>query len=301
MPPQKSTTPEERRKLTQLSARMRQNQHELTVLDVNGLIAFWYGNRLKSGMSIVDAREELRGKLEEWNLAEFWPRCSDWASLTATYTATALDLKLLTTLAVDLRRGGDLFTKYRISYYGGKAYIIFKGSHRARQVLTGTRYLAVNTKIASLGIGKLGAAKAIAGGMKITIVLTIGFRGIETLMKEEATWHYFVGSSASDIVKVAISGAASFIAASLVAAGAATGVVAAGPLFVAIIVGVGVGMGLEAIDERIGFTAGLIDGLRKAEASVDRSIQQVQTEWNWHHRSPEATVQFWMRVFGASY
>lgn len=294
-------TAEEKLKLQKLSAAFKKNQHDIAVLDAPGMAAMWYGARLHEGASMEAAQRELQGKLSAWGLEDCWESLRDVAALAASNTANALDLALLGKLAQDLGRSGSYFTKYRISNYNGKAYVIFKGNHRARRILTGTRYLANNSKVVNMGVGKLGAAKAIAGGMKITIFLTIGFRAIDTLLREEATWHYFVGSVATDVVKVGISGGAGFLAASLVAGGAAVGTVAAGPLFAAIAVGIGVGLVLEYVDDRTGFTQSLIQGLRDAEAAMDAQIQEVKRQWRWYHRSPQSTVDFWMRVFGARY
>ena len=178
-------TNEEKLKLRSLSTEFRSNDHEIAVLDAQGLAAMWYGAKLRDGASMQAAQGELHGKLNEWGLEDSWNGVKDWASIAAGYTATAQDVLLLNKLAQDLAKGGSVLTKYRVSMHKGKAYVIFKGNHKAREILTGTRYLANNTKIVSMGVGKLGAAKAIAGGVKLTIILMIGFLAIDTLRREE--------------------------------------------------------------------------------------------------------------------
>jgi len=43
----------------------------------------------------------------------------------------------------------------------------------------------------------------------------------------------------------------------------------------------------------------LAKDLRRGTGSVVRDLRERQFQWNGYHRSPEATVQFWMGVFGA--
>ena len=292
---------EEQRQLERLRREFNANNADICVLDTPGTLNLWYVDQLDSGKTPQEAKAALRAKTEAWELRDAWDAIDGFLSFGASWTATAMDIKLLAELARDMSKGGSVFTKYRINVYNGTRYIIFKGNHRARALVTGTRYLAANTKIANLGIGKLGAAKAVAGGMKITLILTITFRAVDTLMRDEATWHDFVGATATDVVKVGISGGASMLAAALFAGGAAVGTVAVGPLFAAIAVGVVVGLALEYADSELGFTAAVIQGLREADQNLRDQVREVKRQWNWYHRSPQSTVDFWMRVFGARY
>ncbi len=292
---------DERRKLEQLEKKFTDNNADVYVLDPRDLAQLWVADRTSKGAKLEAAESELRGKLTEWKLEDLWSYVSGTAELTAKYTALALDVTLLQKLAADLGKSGSLLTKYRISGYSGRRYIIFKGNHRARQLVRGTRYLAQNTKLIDLGVGRLGAARAVASGVRITIVLTVAFRAVDTLMRDEAMWHDFVGATATDVVKAAAAGGAAFAAGAWVAGGAAAGAIAVGPLFAVIVVGFAVGLALDYVDDRTGFTEKLIEGLRAAEASFDQTVDRIVWEWNWHHRSPYATVQFWMRVFGAPY
>lgn len=292
---------EERCKLEALARQFKNNDYDIVVLDSGGMVALWYAARMQEGASPAKARTELQASLGEWGLSEIWEQVRDVAAKGAAYTATALDTRLLLKLAQDLGRSGSVLTKYRIAKYNGRDFIIFRGNHRARQLINGSRYLASNTRLVSLGVGKLGTAKAVTDGVKLTLVLMITFRAIDTLLSEEATWHTFVGAAAADIVKVGASGAASYIIATAVAGGAAAGAIAVGPLFVAIVVGATVGYGLDRLDEQLGFTQALVQGLREADASFRRELRKVKREWDWHNRNPAAQVQFWMRVFGARY
>src|SRR5690625_7262492 len=60
---------------------------------------------------------------------------------------------ILTILAKDLAKSGNIQSSYYTTTRAGKQYIVFKGNHRLRTVLKGTRYLATNTTIMKFGIG----------------------------------------------------------------------------------------------------------------------------------------------------
>ena len=291
----------ERKKLEDLTKKFRENNVDVACIDVKGALNLWHASNQSNGQNADESIKTIEQKVREWSLEGAWDNIRDLLQFGATWTATTFDLALLKKLAEDLQKGGSVFSKYRINNYNGTNYIIFKGSQKARSILTGTRYLVNNTKIVNLGIGKLGAAKSIAGGLKITLVLTITFRAVDTLLRDEATWHEFVGASATDIGKLAISGAASYIAAALVAGGAAVGTFAVGPLFAAVAVGILVGVTLEWADDKLGITEALIKGLREAERDFDNKVYEIKREWNWYFRSPEATVDFFKRLFGARY
>lgn len=292
---------DERKLLDSFYKMAKSNHQDIAVLDVRDLSELWLAKKRRQGMADTQAREALKSKLLEWSLGSMWERVQPGAKFAASYSAAALDVALLRKLAVDLGRSGSIFTKYRIQSYGGQAYIIIKGYPGLRSTLNASRYLVTNTKVVEMGLGKLGATRSIVGGLHITMFLTVGFRAIDTLLREEATWVDFVGGLAGDLVKVSIAGAAAFAAASFVAGGAAVAAVAIGPLFAAIMVGVAVGVALEEVDEALGFTAAIIGSLRESDKAMRDRVRGLSREWSWYHRSPEASVNFWMRAFGATY
>lgn len=294
-------TAAERQTLSTLETKFRENNVDVGLLGAEGALHLWLAQARGNGQSQEAALASLRTLVSDAALDALWDDIEGVLAFGKSWTASLMDAKLLTELGLDLKRGGSFLTRYRIATYGGKQYIIFKGAHKARQALTGTRYLAANTKVVNMGIGKLGAAKSIKGGMFITLFLTVGFRALEQLLNDEATWHDFVGGLAGDVVKIGIAGGASMIAACLAGAGATAGAIAVGPLFAAIAVGVVVGLALDYVDEQIGFTQGLINGLREAEQNLLESMSELKRQYNWYTRNPFAEYQFWMRVFGASY
>lgn len=208
----------------------------------------------------------------------------------------------LAKLAQDLQRGGSVFSKYTIRHYSGQAVVVLQGNPAFRRTLTSSTYLASNTKVFSMVMGKVGAAKAIAGGLGISLFLSTALRGVDMFMRDQATWHYFVGSVAADVVKASIAGLAGFIAGALTIAFTATaGAFAIGPLFVAICTGVFVTYKLELHDKETGFTKALVSSLKQAEENLQSRMFALEREWAWYHRSPEAMVDFWKRVAGAQF
>lgn len=65
--------------------------------------------------------------------------------------------------------------------------------------------------------------------------------------------------------------------------------------------GAAVGVALEEADEALGFTAAIVGALRESDKAMRDRASKLSREWSWYHRSPESTVNFWMRAFGAPY
>ena len=141
----------------------------------------------------------------------------------------------------DFRRSGNLLGKYELSVRNGKKYISFKGNHKLRNILKGTRYLANNTKVISVGIGK-----------------------------EAYRWTNWLATTTTDIVK-ALVGALAGIFAGLILTSATVAVVAIG---LGILIGVAVSLVLNSIDERLKITKSLIKYLEERE---DKLMNQITT------------------------
>jgi hypothetical protein len=76
-----------------------------------------------------------------------------------------------------------------------------------RSQLNGTRYLLNNLKVIQMGIGKMGAAHAIRGGVVIAIVFSVFFHALDQMMNDRATWHDFAAGVGFDVA-TAVTGAA---------------------------------------------------------------------------------------------
>jgi len=278
---------------------IRQNGQDIYVMSAPELVALWLEKQRPRGLSREQAEAALEEKMEGYDLQNLWQVLRKPAEFASSYGASAVDVALLSKLGRDLQRGGSLLTKYRIQRYQGKDYIIFKGNHRLRTLLRGTRYLANSQKVVEMGIGKVGVAHAVTQGMRLTLFLSVGFRSIDTLLQDESTWHYFVGHLATDIVKLAASGAAALIGSAFASAGATVGTLAIGPLFVAIVAAVAVSVFLNDIDEQYGLSRRVVIALKDIEKDMLRDLRRVKQDFVWHHRSTETSISFWRHVFGA--
>lgn len=157
--------------------------------------------------------------------------------------------------------------EYYIQSYAGKNYIIFKGWPAGRSLILGTRYLADNPRIVSMGIGRLGIRNVATAGARLTFILLGAFRILQYLLDDKFTLTRLVGTLATDVVKIAASGLVSYAASGALVA-VSSGVV--GPLAVAVIIGVGIGYGLELVDQELKLTDRLIAEMDRAITSIGR-------------------------------
>ena len=71
-----------------------------------------------------------------------------------------------------------------------------------RAHLTGTRYLASNPKLFTIGVGKLEAAKAMKTGFVISLIISVTFHAIDQALNDQKTWHDLVAGIAVDMAVV---------------------------------------------------------------------------------------------------
>ncbi len=160
-----------------------------------------------------------------------------------------------TTTAIRLGRDLGILGKVVTKTYHGKQYIVFKGYAGLRKIFTSTKYLATNTKVIDMAIGKLGVTKTIAKGARLTAFITVPINVFNYIISDSMTMQQLIGTTATDLAKIGISSAAATGAAYVV--GAVT-TVALGPLVAAIAVGVIVGLVLDKLDEKFKITEALI-------------------------------------------
>lgn len=212
----------------QLRSELKKNATSLHILSSNDILTIWSKQTKNPIESIIDI-----------------------AKKGASYVSPILDTITVAKLAKDIGIKGQIATKI----VQGKQYIIFKGYAGLRSIFTGTRYLATNPRIIDMAIGSMGVGKTILKGTRLTIIITIPINIFNLIIKDDMTMQKFIGTTASDLAKIAASSVAASGAAYI--AGAIT-TVAAGPLVAAIAVGIVVGIALNYIDDRYGLTDALI-------------------------------------------
>lgn len=230
-----------------------------------------------------------------------WEASKEHLKFYGSFSPVALDAQKLRILAIDLHRGGNVFSKYRISTYLGRSYVVIEGYPRLREHLTAARYLAKNPKVVNVGIGKLGVKDTVRGGFVVSIIFSVAFHAIDQLLYDKATWHRFVAGVTVDVVSAATGGA---IAWGLVAgyAGGTAAMAAIGPILFVIGIGVGATIAFSLIDKRFELTNKLAKALIEAEKRVDANIYELKREvrlgLNFAEEDP---VGFMHKLLGVPY
>jgi hypothetical protein len=231
----------------QIRSKMSQNTQVLEVLSSEDLIDIWEKTKGKKFAQALGS-----------GLREF-----------ANYASAILDIGTVEKLINDMGITGRVVLKS----VKGKQYVIFKGLAGTRSIFTGTRYLATNTKVVDMAIGRVGVNRSVVSGARITIFLIVPLDILNYVLSDQQTMLQLVGATATDLMKV---GAAAAIAST--AANAVVGVttLAAGPLVVAIAVGLAAGFVLDAIDRQFGLT----DALAKAmDDYCDQTFGEIGRQW----------------------
>lgn len=141
-----------------------------------------------------------------------------------------------------------------------------------RKLFPGTKHLASNRKIVQMAIGALGIKSMVRGGAWLTICITVPLTILECFLKDEFTMSALIGNVASDLTKIGI---ASIMAAIVgLAVGTCTSIAVA-PIFATIVVGVFIGMGLEALDEKYQITGKLVAALEK----MGEQMAEMEKKW----------------------
>lgn len=172
-----------------------------------------------------------------------------------------MDVKAIQKIIAELGFKGKVLLKNS----GGRQYVIFKGAKNSRKLITGTRYLADNPKVVSLGVGKLAQAKSITKGCKIAFVVDAGINIAEFLLSDEHSLSKLIGKTTTDLVKTVIGAAASY---AVYAAATAVFASALAPVVASIVVGVAIGYGLDYLDKEFNVTENLINFLDKAGDAI---------------------------------
>lgn len=232
-----------------LKEQIKSNQHEVFVVSIEEMDAIVQSSAKGRLAHIKNAWQKLKGKAETG----------------ASYYASADDLRTLSKLVGDL---GGFASKAYIKTYGGKPHIILKGHPGLRRILTGTKYGIKNPKVITMGLGKVGAIHAAKSGGILSIVLLSSYRVTDYFLTDQATLSQLIGYLATDVVKVGIATGASIAAA--VAMGGFS--IAVGPILAVVVIGFGVSWTLGIVDEQLGITERLIDGLEELSDRIQANI-----------------------------
>jgi hypothetical protein len=233
---------------------------QVYVLDRDTMMRLWLSTK-------VQARQ-----MSQLEADRLWRRYQTESRFLANYFSVTTDIALLTKLANDL---GTPIGRVYFKTYGQRAHIIFKGYPGLRTILTGTRYGVQHAKIVNMGLGRAGVRASARSGGILSIFLLTAWNIADYVLRDEATLGGLLGAIGSDVVKVAVAGAIGAQVGAM-AVGTVIGSFALGPLAVAVIIGIGVGLALDYIDNRYQLTARLQDMLERGIANLERRAREAR-------------------------
>ncbi|ATC83965.1 hypothetical protein [Pseudoalteromonas agarivorans] len=269
----------ERQRQNQIKNILSGNNHTLIQMNSAEFVDYIISVKMKQGKSrseVVDWLDEL---LEEHNsLSSKWKRIKDQLKTGGGLYPLFDDVKALAIIAVAMQRQGNVFGKFKIKVYNGSPAIIMSSYPGIKAHLTGTRYLASNPKLFTIGVGKLEAAKAMKGGFVLTLVISVTFHATDYLLNDQKTWHDLVAGVAVDMAVVGaaivttstILGVASSASAGLATIIAGTVLV---PLLVVVVVGVAFSI---AFSDTSGYVKVLSEELRNIENKIQSDVVKIR-------------------------
>ncbi|KKO49535.1 hypothetical protein VT06_06825 [Arsukibacterium sp. MJ3] len=250
----------------ELQNAFKENQHDVYALNSKEMTELWVAEQKSKGKTPQQITAIFEG-LTETVLAkqlEIYGR-----EFGGTVLAASSEIRMLNTLAMDMKRSGSIFGRYYVQVLGGKQYIIFKGRAGLRQILTGSRYLASNTKVMSMGVGGQALKSSAKGGFLISILFSVTINSLSWLFEDEYRWTDWLGAISADIVKAVIASAAGYAIGAIAATLTTIAVV---PLTLGLIMAVGTAWFLYEVDQHFGITTALIWKLEQKEESLKRDI-----------------------------
>lgn len=168
-----------------------------------------------------------------------------------------------------------------------KKLIILKGFAGLRKFLTSPKYGTTHWKVMDLGLGIKGAKNLASRFLRANIFFSVADSVISSVMQDEASFSFFFSSLSTTIVKSYLAGAASgAVLTALSTTGVAAGFFAVGvaPVACALLVGVGIAIVLQYVDNKFGLTDKLANKLSeemsKLEAYYDNILRKTAKEYN---------------------
>ncbi|MDC9623333.1 hypothetical protein PSI22_17230 [Xenorhabdus sp. XENO-7] len=197
-----------------------------------------------------------------WKDATF--SCSDVAT---SFTGNIIDAYAFGRLANELSSNfGVRVTEY-VDRYGNRS-IKLTGRTGVRNFLTAAKYSANHWKMIDMGIGTQGMQNGMITVARYCVIVSVGYRFIELLFRDEYDIYNFFGNITMDVAKIAVGifvgMAANAVAGMFIAAGTYVLAVTIG----VILVGIAVAGLLYYLDNKFELSKKLIEYMRENELSV---------------------------------
>lgn len=151
-------------------------------------------------------------------------------------------------------------------YFNNKGTELIKltGYPGIRKVLNAPVFALKNPKVVDLGIGKYGLGKSIVEGARLTFYVAAAYRTIDFILNNSTSLSEFLGSLATDVVKIGLASAIGWGVGTITLGIVSTVAV---PLVVVVCTGVVAAIGLNYLDDKFGVTD-------KVVACIERSQQE---------------------------
>ncbi|MFL4557566.1 PAAR domain-containing protein [Yersinia kristensenii] len=218
--------------------------------------------------------EEAYEVLADWGIYQ-----KGWVDITQSplgevvvnYGTNIKDVVTTSKLIVDLGGLGIQATMY--INHKGTELIKLTGYPGIRKVLNAPVFAAKNAKVVDLGIGKYGLNNSIVQGARLTFYVAAAFRTLDYILNDEVSLAKFIGSLATDIVKIGIS--------SIISGGAGTVIMAftasvTMPIVLSVLVGFGAVYLLGVLDKKFGITDKVVELLESAQQGIVTKATEIQ-------------------------
>ena len=155
----------------------------------------------------------------------------------------------------------------------GTELIKLTGYPGIRKVLKAPVFSLKNPKVVDLGIGKYGLGKSIVEGARLTFYVASAYRTLDFILNDETHLAQFIGSLATDIVKIGISSTISWAMGSAVVAYVPF---VSAPLVVVVGFGLLTAWGLNKLDEKFGITDKVVTYIEAAQQEVVEKAREIE-------------------------
>ncbi|CNK84930.1 membrane protein [Yersinia frederiksenii] len=185
--------------------------------------------------------------------------------------------KDVVTTSMIIARLGDFGIRATVYInHKGTELIKLTGYAGIRKVLTAPVFALKNPKVVDLGIGKYGLKNSIISGARLTFYVAAAYRTLDFILNDATSLAEFIGSLATDVVKIGIASAVSWGVGALVV----TPFVALN-LVIVVAVGFVAVWGLTKLDDKFGVTDKVVSYIEAAQQEfVEKAREMKQGFWD---------------------
>lgn len=207
---------------------------------------------------------------------------SEWVSITQSvpgqwminYGVNGKDVVTTSVLISQLGSFGIRATSY--INHKGTELIKLSGYPGIRKVLNAPVFAAKNPKMVDLGLGKFGAggiAKSVVEGARLTFYVAAAYRILDFILNDETSLAEFIGSLATDAVKIGVASVASW------GAGLAVSALfpfVIGPTVAVVVIGLGTALLLNWLDTKFGVTDRVVEYIESAQQEFVEEARKIE-------------------------